>query len=258
MHPSPMRSGDGGFTPRTLRLGLRMPTAVGCARSALADEADPHDDARRAGGQRERDEVADGSLVAAERTGQRGAQGEPAGSDGDRRVTARARQGRVREAGRPGRPLPLDDLATGLLGGIGPRALATHEAHPPESTASGIPSTAATEGDAMSGSIDGLGMTVEELTDAWVYLFGRFLVIRQEHVDLAEDGVTYNAIKHTPPVLSGGEAGVAPTFVNPNLDVVYSEAGSVSMPRRRRCSSCRRFPHGRTRRRRSSTSGPRS
>jgi len=76
----------------------------------------------------------------------------------------------------------------------------------------------------MSGSIDGLGMTVEELTDAWVYLFGRFLVIRQEHVDLAEDGAAYNAIKHNPPVLSGAEAGVAPTFVNPNLDVVYSEA----------------------------------
>ena len=63
-------------------------------------------------------------------------QRQPARSDGDRRVAARARQGRIREAGRPGRPLPLDDLTTGLLGGIGPRALAAHEAHPPESTAS--------------------------------------------------------------------------------------------------------------------------
>jgi hypothetical protein len=31
-------------------------------------------------------------------------------------------------------------------------------------------------------------------------------------------------LKHNPPVLSGAQAGVAPTFVNPNLDVVYSEA----------------------------------
>jgi hypothetical protein len=76
----------------------------------------------------------------------------------------------------------------------------------------------------MSGRIDGLDMTDDELTDAWVYLFGRFLVIRQEHIDLAEDGVTYNAIKHNPPVITGAAASAAPTFVNPNLDVVYSEA----------------------------------
>ena len=76
----------------------------------------------------------------------------------------------------------------------------------------------------MSDGVGGLEMTVEELTDAWVYVFGRYLVIRQEHADLAEAGVDYNVIKHNPPVLSGAQAGVAPTFVNPNLDVVYSEA----------------------------------
>ena len=48
---------------------------------------------------------------------------------------------------------------------------------------------------------------MEELTDAWVYVFGRYLVIRQEHADLAEPGVDYNAIKHNPPVLSGAQAG---------------------------------------------------
>ena len=59
----------------------------------------------------------------------------------------------------------------------------------------------------MSDSVGGLGMTVEELTDAWVYVFGRYLVIRQEHADLAEAGVDYNVIKHNPPVLSGRRPG---------------------------------------------------
>jgi hypothetical protein len=73
-------------------------------------------------------------------------------------------------------------------------------------------------------TIAGLGITVEEYADAWTYVFARFLVIRQEHLDLSEDGVTYNVIKHNPPVLTGAASGTAPTFVNPNLDVVYSEA----------------------------------
>src|SRR3954469_8394204 len=67
-------------------------------------------------------------------------------------------------------------------------------------------------------------MTVEELTDAGVYVFGRHPVIRQDHADLPGAGVDYNVIKHNPPVLSGAQAGTAPTFVNPNLDVAYSEA----------------------------------
>jgi hypothetical protein len=63
-----------------------------------------------------------------------------------------------------------------------------------------------------------------QLVDAYIYILGRYLVIRQEHMDLAEDGVDYNVLKHSPPVVGGTEASVAPTFVNPNLDVVYSEA----------------------------------
>ena len=76
----------------------------------------------------------------------------------------------------------------------------------------------------MSEAAAGLGLSVQELTDAWMYLFGRYLVIRQEHLDLNEEGADYNAIKHNPPVLAGSDSGSAPTFVNPNLDVVYSEA----------------------------------
>jgi hypothetical protein len=76
----------------------------------------------------------------------------------------------------------------------------------------------------MSEQVAGLGLSVQEVSDAWTYVFGRFLVIRQEQLDLSEDGVDFNVLKHNPPVLAGAQAGEAPTFVNPNLDVVYSEA----------------------------------
>lgn len=56
----------------------------------------------------------------------------------------------------------------------------------------------------------------QTVADAYVYLLGRAVVIRQEHTDLAEPGVTYNAIKYNP-------VGSA-DFVNPNLDVAYLEA----------------------------------
>jgi len=69
-----------------------------------------------------------------------------------------------------------------------------------------------------------LKLSNEQVTEVWVYVLGRYLVMRQEAIDLAEDGVGYNVIKHNPAVVIGSAAGVAPTFVNPNLDVVYSEA----------------------------------
>ena len=56
----------------------------------------------------------------------------------------------------------------------------------------------------------------QTVTDAYVYLLGRAIVIRQEANDLKEPGVTYNAIKYNP-------VGSA-DFVNPNLDVAYLEA----------------------------------
>jgi hypothetical protein len=64
----------------------------------------------------------------------------------------------------------------------------------------------------------------EQVTEGWVYLLGRYLVIRQEAIDLAEEGADYNVLKHNPAVVVGSGAASAPTFVNPNLDVVYSEA----------------------------------
>lgn len=76
----------------------------------------------------------------------------------------------------------------------------------------------------MPDAIAGLSMSEQEVTDAYIYVLGRYLVIRQEHLDLSESGAGYNVIKHNPAVLAGSDSGAAPTFVNPNLDVVYSEA----------------------------------
>ncbi|MCS7034002.1 MAG: DUF1254 domain-containing protein [Phycisphaerae bacterium] len=56
----------------------------------------------------------------------------------------------------------------------------------------------------------------ELIADADIYLLGRALVVRQEHIDLKEPGITYNVIKYNP--LGAAE------FVNPNLDVAYLEA----------------------------------
>ncbi len=63
--------------------------------------------------------------------------------------------------------------------------------------------------------IEGLGLTRQEVVDSYIYTFARYLVIRQEHIDIAEDGVDYNVIKYN-------ELGKA-EFVNPNLDVAYFE-----------------------------------
>jgi hypothetical protein len=56
----------------------------------------------------------------------------------------------------------------------------------------------------------------QTVTDAYVYLLGRAIAIRQEQTDIKEPGITYNVIKYNP-------AGSA-DFVNPNLDVAYLEA----------------------------------
>jgi hypothetical protein len=54
------------------------------------------------------------------------------------------------------------------------------------------------------------------LSDAYTYLLGRVLVIRQEHMDRRGDGFAFNAIKYNP--LGSAD------FVNPNFDVAYFEA----------------------------------
>jgi len=61
-----------------------------------------------------------------------------------------------------------------------------------------------------------LPLSEQEIVDAYIYILGRYLVIRQEHIDMAEEGVDYNVIKFN-------ELGKA-EFVNPNLDVAYLEA----------------------------------
>jgi hypothetical protein len=66
------------------------------------------------------------------------------------------------------------------------------------------------------GIIKGLELSEKEVVDSYIYILARYLVIRQEHIDLAEEGVDYNVIKYN-------ELGKA-EFVNPNLDVAYLEA----------------------------------
>jgi hypothetical protein len=56
----------------------------------------------------------------------------------------------------------------------------------------------------------------QTIADAYIYLLGRALVIRQEHTDRKEPGFAYNKIKYNP--LGSAD------FVNPNLDVAYLEA----------------------------------
>jgi hypothetical protein len=65
-------------------------------------------------------------------------------------------------------------------------------------------------------TIAGLGLTEQEIVDAYIYVLARYLVIRQEQLDIAEEGIDYNRIKYN-------ELGKA-EFVNPNLDVAYLEA----------------------------------
>lgn len=56
----------------------------------------------------------------------------------------------------------------------------------------------------------------EMITDAYVYLLGRALVIRQEHLDISKQGLQYNVAHHNP------LADVS--FVNPNLSVSNTQA----------------------------------
>ena len=55
----------------------------------------------------------------------------------------------------------------------------------------------------------------QDISDAWIYLLGRLLVLRQQKSDLAE-GFKWNEIVHRKPG--------AVDWPNPNLDVAYSEA----------------------------------
>jgi hypothetical protein len=69
------------------------------------------------------------------------------------------------------------------------------------------------------------------LSDAYTYLLGRTLVIRQEHIDRRGEGFAYNAIKYNP--LGSAD------FVNPNFDV--AKRGLPSMIGRRSSWKFRRL-----------------
>lgn len=58
----------------------------------------------------------------------------------------------------------------------------------------------------------------ELVKESYVYLLSRYLVLRQENFDTKEDKIPYNTLKHNS--ISPADAN----FVNPNFDVVYSEA----------------------------------
>ena len=56
----------------------------------------------------------------------------------------------------------------------------------------------------------------KEITDSYLYMLGRYLIIRQENQDVNIEKTDYNKIKYNTPGLT--------EFANPNLDVVYLES----------------------------------
>ncbi|HEY5780406.1 MAG TPA: DUF1254 domain-containing protein, partial [Lysobacter sp.] len=56
----------------------------------------------------------------------------------------------------------------------------------------------------------------QDISDAYLYLLARLLVLRQEQLDFQKEGFKWNEIAHR------DVGGVA--WANPNLDVAYSEA----------------------------------
>ena len=82
----------------------------------------------------------------------------------------------------------------------------------PETNSATSASTAPTAAPAESKTA---AYTDQDISDAWIYLLGRLLVLRQQKADLAE-GWTWNTLVHRKPG--------AVDWPNPNLDVAYSEA----------------------------------
>ena len=80
---------------------------------------------------------------------------------------------------------------------------------------------------------------LQTIADAYVYLLGRMLVIRQEHLDLDQVGADYNVITYDP--LGNMD------LVNPNFDVASLEGMARRwMTVRRPCSRCRKSSIGTT------------
>ena len=59
--------------------------------------------------------------------------------------------------------------------------------------------------------------TEKEITDSYLYMLGRYLIVRQENQDINIEKLDYNRIKYNS--LGSTE------FANPNLDVIYLESG---------------------------------
>lgn len=69
---------------------------------------------------------------------------------------------------------------------------------------------------ATAGKIDASSLSDQDIAEAYIYLLGRELVLKQEKIDFEKEGFKWNQIINREP------GGVA--WANPNLDVVYSEA----------------------------------
>ncbi len=83
---------------------------------------------------------------------------------------------------------------------------------PTEATPATASTTAST---AAPAAAKAAAYTDQDISDAWIYLLGRMLVLRQQKADLAE-GFKWNTMVHRKPG--------AVDWPNPNLDVAYSEA----------------------------------
>lgn len=68
---------------------------------------------------------------------------------------------------------------------------------------------------AQSGPAAARPISEQDISDAWMYLFGRLLVLRQQRLDF-DSGFKWNELVHRKPG--------AVDWPNPNLDVAYSEA----------------------------------
>src|SRR5277367_678333 len=88
-----------------------------------------------------------------------------------------------------------------------PRAMSTRPGRPD--------ATARTSTFQIEGAIMPTAPDDQTVADAYVYLLGRALAIRQEHMDIKQGGAAYNSVKYNP--LGSAD------FVNPNLDVAYLE-----------------------------------
>lgn len=62
--------------------------------------------------------------------------------------------------------------------------------------------------------------TEKEITDSYLYMLGRYLIVRQENQDINIEKSDYNKIKYNAPGST--------EFANPNLDVVYLESWIVA------------------------------